>query len=69
MNKIFMWIRRAIRALLIFIVATSALGVTYWVVEHHSIRDLIAFSMVALGWIGIGYAMCKRSRPSTRGEW
>lgn len=69
MSKLFRWIGQAIRALLIFIAVTSTIGVSYWIVERHSIHDLLAVAMVGLGWFGIGYAIYKRGRPCDRGEW
>ena len=69
MNKLLACIRWAIRALLIFIAVTMALGVSCWTVERHSIRDLVAVAMVGVGWFGIGYVMYMRGRPCDRGEW
>lgn len=68
MSKVISWVRRAIRAPLIFIAVTSAIGVSYWMVERYSLRDMVGVAMVGLGWFVIGYAMCKRGRPHTRGE-
>ena len=68
MSKLFSWVRWAIRALLIFIAVTSALGVSYWMVERYSLGDIVGVAMVGLGWFAIGHAMCKRGRPHTRGE-
>ncbi len=69
MKKLLKWIRWAVRALLIFIAATSLLGVSYWMVERYTVRDLIAVAMVGLGWFGFAYLMFRRSRPRTSGEW
>lgn len=69
MNKLFTWIRWAVRALLIFIAVTAALGVTYRIVDRHSMRDLLAVAMVGLGWFGIGYVIYKRGPSCARGEW
>jgi hypothetical protein len=68
MSELFSRVRWAIRALLIFIAVTSALGVAYWMVERYSHRDIVGVAMVGLGWFVIGCAMCKRGRPCTRGE-
>ncbi|TAM00354.1 MAG: hypothetical protein EPN70_22610 [Paraburkholderia sp.] len=68
MSKLISWVRRAIRALLIFIAVTSALGVSYWMVERYSFRDILGVAMIGLGWFAIGYAMCKRGRPHPHGE-
>ena len=68
MSKLLWWARWVIRALLIFIAVTFTLGVVYWIVERYSMRDLVGVGMVGLGWIAIGYAMCERDRPRTRGE-
>jgi hypothetical protein len=68
MSKLFSWVRSAIRALLIFIVATSAIGVSCWMVERYSLRDIVGVAMVGLGWFAIGYSTCNRGRPHTRGE-
>ena len=69
MNKLFTWLRCAARALLIFITVTAALGVTYWIIERHSMRDLLAVAMVGLGWLGFGYVIYKRGPSCAREEW
>ena len=68
MSNLFSWVQWAIRALLIFIAVTSAIGVSYWIVERYSLRDIVDVAMVGLGWFVIGYALCKRGRSHTRGE-
>ena len=69
MKKLLKCIRWAVRALLIFIAATSLLGVSYWMVERYAVRDLIAVAMVGLGWFGIAYLLFRRSRPRASGQW
>ncbi|NRO99327.1 hypothetical protein GWC77_25915 [Paraburkholderia sp. NMBU_R16] len=66
MDKLLSWVRWGIRALLIFIAVTSALGASCWMVERYSIRDLVAVALVGFGWLAIGYAMCTRGRPRAR---
>ena len=70
MGRVFAWIRMGVCALLLFVAVTSFLGIAYWMVERHSsVRDLIAVTIVGVGWAAIGYVAYWRGWPRDNREW